>query len=162
MTGAGMKRMAMAAFVGMATGAQADVSCSLGSPHSDTTTTLLIRDFDNSDEAVVLIADRTLIFECPAPVAGARSFECYGQAAGAIAAPTQLNISSLKPEPGSIVVVSTRNQFFGKNEHIGYARRIASMHMFAVTSCEDVGTSAGSARLIQPAPPAKSPRKKDK
>lgn len=157
-----MKFAAILAVFGMATGANADVSCTLGSPSTGGTSTLLIRDLGQSDEAVILIADRAMIFECPPRVTGARSFECYGRTSGAVSAPTQLNISSSSPEPGAIVVASIRNEFFGRNEHIGYHRRIASLHMFNVESCDVVGTSVGSSRLLPLEDPPKAPHFKDK
>ena len=144
-----MRYAIIVAVFGMAAGADADVSCALGSAYSGSDSTLLIRDLDQSDEAVVLIADRSMIFECPPAVSNDRGIECYGRTSGSVVAPTQLNISSSKLEPGAIVVASVRNQFFGKNEHIGYHRRLASIHMFTVKSCDDLGTSAGSPRLLE-------------
>ncbi len=132
-----MRHWTSALIVASATTASADVSCSLTSPLSDEPSTLLIRDLTPNDEAVILVSDRTLIFHCPS-YTGARGLECYGESKAPINAPMQLNVASEAHEPGAVVVVTTRNQFFGKNEHIGYHRRHASVRVYTIEACESL------------------------
>lgn len=59
------------------------------------------------------------------------------EAEAPIGAPTQLNVAAETLGFGSVVLVTVRNLFFGKNEHIGYHKRHASVHVCTVQGGED-------------------------
>ncbi|MCA0871258.1 hypothetical protein LCL97_10490 [Seohaeicola saemankumensis] len=132
-----MNLWSILAAIGLATGAAADVSCTLQPAQGAEPATLLVREIEPDDEAVMLVSGRTMLFDCPAHPS-ANAMECYGHSGGSIKAPTQMNVAADTLGPGAIVVVSTRNMFFGKNEHIGYHRRHSSVHVFTVQTCEKV------------------------
>ena len=118
----------------LATTAWADVSCKLDPTHSDEPSAMLVRDRDIGREAIVFVSGRTLTFDCP-QTSNAAPIECYGTTAPPASAATQLNVTSDVVESGAIVVVTTRNLFFGKNPHIGYHRRHASVRVYQIETC---------------------------
>jgi hypothetical protein len=128
--------MAIFSVIG-ATTAQADLSCVLTPALEDVPTTLLMRDLTPNDQAVILVSGRTLVFDCPSDPRS-RSQECYGETEEPMRAPTQLNIASEDITPGSVVVVTTRNLFFGKNYLLGTNRRHTTVHVFTIQSCEQL------------------------
>ena len=130
-----MKIFTVAVVMTIAAAANADTSCALSPVQSGEPTTLLIRESAPNDEAIILISGRTIVFDCPQNVVF-NAYECYGHTMPPIRAPAQLNVTSGEIEKGTLVVVSVRNEFFGKNEHIGYHRRHASVSVFRVDACE--------------------------
>jgi len=130
-----MKLWLAAVALAWATAPQADTTCSLAPALSDDPSTLLVRDIEPVREAVILVSDRTLVFDCPTPV-GTRALECYGKTEAPIQAPTQLNVAARELGPGSVVVVTIRNLFFGKNEHVGFHKRHATVHVYTVERCD--------------------------
>lgn len=130
-----MRHWLAATLLVCATGAQADVTCQLDPVQADDPSTLLVRDVAPDREAVILVTGRTLVFDCPERD-GVPGIECYGQTAAPLHAPAQLNVAADPIVPGTIVVVTTRNMFFGKNAHIGYHRRHSSVRIYTVAGCE--------------------------
>ena len=116
--------------------AWADMSCALRPALSDDASTLLIREHDGGKQAIMLLAGETTLFDCPR-FSGGAALECYGTTKPPVSAPMQLNVAAHQVAAGEVVVVSTRNLFFGKNEHIGYHRRHASVHVFTIESCDN-------------------------